>query len=90
MKRKVAIRTGISDEHLVGTGVMTDEHATASYGLAVFVSDRHGQVYGPGDHPMGVCQVYLLDEPGDEPGWNLEVERWLRTSGWHMAFPLPQ
>ena len=90
MRRRVEIRTGLSDEQLVGIGVMTDEHAASSYGLAVFVSDRDGQVYGPGDHPMRRCTVCLLEEPGDEPGWNLEPERWLRVSGWHLAFPLPQ
>jgi len=90
MEYKVTVHAGHYDQHIAGTGILTDEHPTASYGLPVFISDLDGRVYGPGDHPMDVCTLSLHDRPDLQIGWNLPVEAWATRSGWCLAFGLPQ
>ena len=93
MKVNVEIRYGLADEKVAGAGMMTDEHAASSYGLPVFVSDRNGRMYGPGDEPMPKCVVMPL------LGWDVgtpegladcvrerrEVAAWLRAGGWCLV-----
>lgn len=90
MKYQAEVRGGMSDECLVGTGIMTDEVAASSYGLPVFVSDRDHRSFGPGDWPMPECTINLLTPKGAQPGWNREIEDWLVKGGWHLSFAGPQ
>lgn len=59
--------------------VLTDEHPTSSYGMAVLVKD--GQAYGPADLPgvtihLGNTEASgaALIEPAKAAGWNVRVQ----------------
>lgn len=97
MRNKIAIRrqqpefdaiTSLSYYgEVLAEGILTDEHATSSYGLPVIVIA--GLPYGPADlaHTYGAYYVTIEDCPRSNPGSNEwpeleEIQRGLKAAGY--------
>ena len=63
---------------ILGIGVLTTEHATSSYGLPVWVSDRTGKAHGPADIQG---EIVLMDQ-GQTEEEAQEMIRLARAAGY--------
>jgi hypothetical protein len=96
---RVEIRRGFGDQHLVGQGVLTDEHPVSSYGLPVVVVNGIPRGSGEIDGTL-----YILDLPehtaaiarGDSAAvvagcrQREAMERRAEMAGYHLSYGLPQ